>query len=106
MMSARRPPSTKTNTLMGPSMKQALVLTATLVAITAGGSPAVAQQPNEILASTTVIGDVEFDWARDGVYDASANFGQGNARFNWTDRLYNLWVGHIDPTTGAFTPEQ
>jgi hypothetical protein len=66
--------------------------------------PVHAQQPNEILASPNVIGDIEFDWARDGVYDANANFGQGNARFNWTDRLYHLWVGHIDPTTGAFTP--
>jgi hypothetical protein len=70
------------------------------------GIPVHAQQANEILASSTVIGDIEFDWARDGVYDPNANFGQGNARFNWTDRLNNLWVGHIDPTTGAFTPQQ
>jgi hypothetical protein len=79
--------------------KLAAIATAWLVA-----SAAYAQQPNEILASTDVIGDIEFDWARDGVYDPTANFGQGNARFNWTDRLHNLWLGHLDPTTGAFTP--
>jgi hypothetical protein len=66
--------------------------------------PTQAQQSNEVLASPTVIGDIEFDSARDGVYCATCNFGQGNARFNWTDRLNHLWVGHIDPTTGAFTP--
>jgi hypothetical protein len=48
--------------------------------------------------------DIEFDWGRDGLYCTTCNFGQGNARFNWSDQNGNLWVGHIDPTTGAFTP--
>jgi hypothetical protein len=58
----------------------------------------------EIQVSTVPMIDIEFDWGRDGVYCASCNFGQGNARYNWTDKLGNLWVGHIDPSSGAFTP--
>jgi hypothetical protein len=63
-----------------------------------------AQQAQEIQASSNVIGDIEFDWGRDGVPCASCNFGESNDRFNWTDRSNNLWIGHIDPVTGAFTP--
>ena len=58
----------------------------------------------EVQVSPDNLGDIEFDWGRDGVYCATCNFGQGNARFNWTDSSGNLWVGHVDPNTGAFTP--
>jgi hypothetical protein len=58
----------------------------------------------EVQVSPGNLGDIEFDWGRDGVYCAACNFGQGNARFNWTDSSGNLWVGHVDPNTGAFTP--
>jgi hypothetical protein len=57
---------------------------------------------SEIQATPLPIGDIHFDWARDGVFCQSCNFGEGNARFNWTDNNGNLWVGHLDPTTGAF----
>jgi hypothetical protein len=67
-------------------------------------APAQAQQPNEMQASPTVYGDIEFDWGRDGVPCASCNFGESNDRFNWTDPKNHLWVGHIDPVTGVFTP--
>jgi uncharacterized membrane protein len=58
----------------------------------------------EVQVSTFDFGDIEFDWGRDGVYCATCNYGQGNARFNWPDQNGNIWLGHLDPTTGAFTP--
>jgi hypothetical protein len=58
----------------------------------------------EVQASTTDFGDIEFDWGRDGVYCAACNFGEGNARFNWPDPSGNVWIGHVDPASGAFTP--
>ncbi len=60
--------------------------------------------PVEELMTTASFGDVEFDWARDGVYCGSCNFGAGNARFNWVDRSNRLWVSNIDPDTGAIVP--
>lgn len=81
-----------------------LVLVASLGLISAFAAPLHAQQSNEMQASANVIGDIEFDWGRDGVPCASCNFGESNDRFNWTDRLNNLWIGHIDPVTGEFTP--
>jgi hypothetical protein len=82
-----------------------IIFTAALVGLICVG-PVRAQVYTEVQASSTVIGDVEFDWGRDGIYCASCNFGESNARFNWTDRENNLWVGRLDPTTGAFTPEE
>ena len=58
----------------------------------------------EVQVSTVPMVDIEFDWGRDGVSCAPCNDGEGNARFNWTDKRGNLWVGHIDPLSGAFTP--
>jgi hypothetical protein len=59
----------------------------------------------EVQASSEhVYGDIEFDWARDGVYCASCNFGLSNSQVNWTDTSNNLWVNPIDPTTGLFAP--
>jgi hypothetical protein len=58
----------------------------------------------EVQVSTSDFGDIEFDWGRDGLYCAACNFGEGNARFNWPDSSGNLWIGHVDPTSGAFTP--
>ena len=83
-----------------------LVALASLGLISAFAAPLHAQQSNEMQASSNVIGDIEFDWGRDGVPCASCNFGESNDRFNWTDRLNNLWVGHIDPVTGVFTPPE
>ena len=58
----------------------------------------------EVLASQYAVGDVEFDWARDGLYCASCNFGMTNSQVNWTDRNNNLWVSGIDHVTGAWVP--
>lgn len=58
----------------------------------------------EVLATALPIGDIHFDGARDGVFCATCNFGEGNARYNWTDQYGYLWVGHLDPNSGAFTP--
>jgi len=66
--------------------------------------PLHAQVTGEIQVSTVGFGDIEFDWGRDGVFCATCNFGQGNARFNWTTQAGDLYVGHVDPTTGDFTP--
>jgi|SRR5580658_2169510 hypothetical protein len=58
----------------------------------------------EVQATSLAIGDIHFDLARDGVFCATCNFDEGNARYNWTDQNGNLWIGHLDPDTGAFTP--
>jgi hypothetical protein len=68
--------------------------------------PVQAQQASEVHVSTVGFNDIEFDWGRDGINCSTCNFGQGNARFNWVDRTHNLWLGHVDPTTGLFTPPQ
>ena len=65
-----------------------------------------AQQYTEVQATTRPIGDIEFDWGRDGISCPQCNFGQGNARFNWTDRFGDLWVGHLDSATGDLTPPE
>jgi hypothetical protein len=66
--------------------------------------PLHAQQASEVQVSTVGFGDIEFDWGRDGINCPTCNFGQGNSRFNWTDKAHNLWVGHVDPSTGNFDP--
>lgn len=71
---------------------------AALVSVT----PPASAQYTEVQASSVVIGDVEFDWARDGIFCASCNYGIGNAQFNWTDRLNWLWVGTVNAQTGEF----
>jgi hypothetical protein len=80
-----------------------IVFTVAAAAITL---PAQAQQSSEVNVSSVGFGDIEFDWARDGINCPTCNFGQGNSRFNWVDRSHNLWVGHVDPDTGAFDPPQ
>jgi len=73
-------------------------------ALLASPFPLQAQQPYEVQVSTVGFGDIEFDWGRDGVFCSTCNFNMGNARYNWTDASGNLYVGHLDPATGAFTP--
>ncbi len=51
-----------------------------------------------------VYGDIEFDWARDGVYCAACNDGLSNSQVNWTDQHNNLWVNGINFRTGLFSP--
>jgi hypothetical protein len=62
-----------------------------------------AQPFQEMPATPQTMGDVEFDWGRDGVPCASCNFGDGNDRANWTDRMGHIWIAHLDITTGQFT---
>jgi len=76
----------------------AVVCLGVLSAILAGNVSA--QAFTEVQASPAALGDTEFDWGRDGVYCPTCNFGNGNARLNWTDRKGNLWLAHLDPTTG------
>ena len=56
----------------------------------------------ELQATATTMGDVEFDWGRDGVPCTTCNFGDGNDRANWTDRSGHIWIAHLDITSGAF----
>jgi hypothetical protein len=58
----------------------------------------------EIQVATEEIVDPEYDWGRDGVNCPTANYGDGNNRFVFTDRDYNMWLAHVDPETGAFDP--
>jgi len=67
--------------------------------------PAQSQVLVEEQVSTADIVDFEFDWARDGVYCPTCNFGDGNSRLVFTDREYNMWLGYVDFQTGAFLPE-
>jgi hypothetical protein len=62
--------------------------------------PAHAQEFTEVQVTARPLGDIEFDWGRDGINCPACNFGQGNSRLNWTDRLGNLWIGHLDPSSG------
>ncbi|MFN7726250.1 MAG: hypothetical protein ACK5QH_14375 [Rubrivivax sp.] len=58
----------------------------------------------EVKVSSAAIPDFEFDWGRDGQHCATCNFGQGNARFAFSDGENRLWLGYIDHQTGAFLP--
>jgi hypothetical protein len=74
-------------------------------AAAAGSAMAVAHAAlPETQVTGALITDFEFDWGRDGVYCAACNQGAGNARFTFTDNDHNLWVGQIDPDSGAFAP--
>ena len=57
-----------------------------------------------VQASNVAGGDIEFDWARDGIYCPTCNYGASNSQVNWTDKQNRLWVGGVDHTTGLFTP--
>ena len=80
------------------------IVTVTAGALAALALPLHAQTSSEVQVSTVSFGDIEFDWGRDGVNCPTCNFGQGNTRFNWTDQSHHLWVGHVDPATGALNP--
>jgi hypothetical protein len=64
----------------------------------------VTQPFTEVLVSQYMTGDIEFDWARDGRFCSTCNFGSTNSQVNWTDRDNNLWVNYVNPVTGMFTP--
>lgn len=68
-----------------------------------GAASAQTLQP-EVQVSTAAIPDYEFDSARNGVFCLTCNFGNGNARFAFSDADGKLWVGYIDFNTGAFYP--
>jgi hypothetical protein len=76
-----------------------------LLAAALAALPARSANYTEVLLTTAKFGDIEFDWARDGVYCAQCNVGQSNARFNWVDRNNNLWLGYVDFNTGAIYPQ-
>ncbi len=65
--------------------------------------PASAQEFTEVQVTPAALGDIEFDWGRDGIDCPACNFNQGNARLNWTDRRGNLWIAHLDPQDGNLT---
>lgn len=69
------------------------------------GPMAQAAPATEVLVTTARLGDIEFDWGRDGVHCATCNSGAGNARFNWVDRQNRLWIGYIDFYTGFIYPQ-
>jgi hypothetical protein len=62
-----------------------------------------AQAFQEMPATPQTMGDVEFDFGRDGVPCPTCNWGDGNDRANWTDRDGHIWIAHLDITTGQFT---
>lgn len=73
-----------------------------LSAVASGQALAAAIPEIQVTADPVV--DIEFDWARDGQYCPTCNYGQGNARFTFTDRNQNLWLAWIDYYTGEFSP--
>lgn len=60
--------------------------------------------PPEVQVGTKVVIDFEFDWGRDGNYCPTCNYGAGNNRLAYIDSSGNVWVGHVDATTGDFVP--
>jgi hypothetical protein len=64
----------------------------------------VTQAFTEVSVSPYMTGDIEFDWARDGRYCSTCNFGSTNSQVNWTDRDNNLWVNYVNQVTGMFNP--
>jgi hypothetical protein len=60
--------------------------------------------PPEVQVGTRVVNDFEFDWGRDGTFCATCNYGAGNNRLTYIDQQGNVWVSHIDVTTGNFVP--
>jgi hypothetical protein len=62
-----------------------------------------AQAFQEMPATPQTMGDVEFDFGRDGAPCTTCNFGDGNDRANWTDREGHIWIAHLDITSGQFT---
>lgn len=82
----------------GLALAGALVASLATFAVEAATIPEIQVSPDQIV-------DFEFDWARDGVYCPSCNFGQGNARHTFTDRDQNLWMGWVDYYTGEFVPK-
>jgi hypothetical protein len=69
-------------------------------ACTVAGAAAVEQQ-----VATETLADFEFDWARDGTYCPSCNFGSGNARISYVDLDYTVKVAPVDIATGRFMLE-
>lgn len=102
MHAEREPPG-----LMEVFMRHALRLTVygAMIGAAAVCGPLVhAHQFPEVNVSPDDFGDTEYDSARDGIYCSTCNFGEGNSRFNWTDPLGHLWLGHINWETGALQP--
>jgi hypothetical protein len=58
----------------------------------------------EVRVSAANIPDYEFDEARNGVFCATCNFGNGNSRFAFTDVTGRTWIGGIDFNNGNFYP--
>ena len=84
----------------------ALVVASALAALVATTSGDVHAQtfPPEVQVGTSDIIDYEFDWARDGTYCPTCNYGAGNSRLSYIDKDHNLWVGYIDSVSGYFYP--
>ncbi len=80
-----------------------LLLAVSLLTVPVNGGAQSTTIP-EIQVSTDDIVDFEFDWGRDGVYCPTCNSGDGNARLIFSDRDHNMWLGYVDPETGAFNP--
>jgi hypothetical protein len=80
------------------------VVAAAALAWGAFSAPACADVLPEIQVTSSKIIDNEYDWGRDGVDCPISNYGDGNNRFVFTDRDYNMWLGHVDPLTGDFDP--
>jgi len=94
-------PRLRSSTSMPSAASTWLVLMLPALFVTA----AVAQTTlPEVQVTTAAIADYEFDWGRYGVPCASCNFGDGNARFVFSDAANNLWLGHIDYQSGNFYP--
>jgi hypothetical protein len=58
----------------------------------------------EVQVTTAGIPDNEYDFGKDGVPCATCNFGDGNARFAFSDADHNLWVAKVDVQTGNLIP--
>ena len=96
----RRPSRSAAAPSRARRVRGAVALTALLALL----SPAGAQFLPEVQVTKAAIPDNEYDWGRKGAYCATCNFGDGNARWAFSDHLGNLWLAKIDYQTGDFIP--
>lgn len=82
-----------------PAMARALCVA---LPVALWGAQAVGAPEEQI--TTTMIGDFEFDSARDGRYCPACNFGDGNSRVVFTATDGSLWLAQVDRASGRFVP--
>jgi hypothetical protein len=78
---------------------------AALLSIPLAHAPPARAAVTEEQVATETLADFEFDWARDGFYCRTCNFGSGNARIAYVDLDFTVKVAPVDMVSGRFMLE-